>query len=498
MTTSAIDSAISGLSIAQKSLDITSQNIANANTDGYTRKILPQSNIIADGAGVGVRYGEVQRQVDTAVQGDYRTQLSIQSFQTTQTSYLSRVVDLSGSTDSESNISATMNNLYNSFVSLSASPNSTPSQSAVVNAANSLATQLNTFSSQLNTIRNNTQTDLKTQVDTLNTTLQGIAQVNKAIASNTALGRSTADLEDQRDTLVQTVAGMLSVSSYTDGNGVLVLQTTDGHILADTTARQVDFTPTTLSNTTAYPADSNVSGIILHDSAQGSVDLAAGSPGGSIGALLQLRDQTLPSYNAQLDELADKTMQRFNAQGLQLFTAGDGSTPGNNPSTYAGLAGTIKVNSAVVADPTLIQQGTGGGPAIPVGSTAVIDNIINYTFGNTQDASGTPNVPFVTTGAGYNQNVNYSIVPDGSANLLDFATGFVSSQGSDYDTVKAASDTENAYTQTLQTTMLDGSAVNTDQEMTNMIQFQQNYGASAKMLTALNDLFTDLLNAITT
>jgi flagellar hook-associated protein 1 FlgK len=408
--------------------------------------------------------------------------------------YLSRVTALSGATDAETNIGAAVGNLYNQFVTLSSTPDSTASQNAVVNSANALAQKFNGFSNQLNQIRNDTQTDIKSEVTSLNTALQNIARLNKSIASNKSINRSTADLEDQRDVLVKQVSGQLDVSYYTDGNGILVLQTKDGHLLADTEARTVDFSVNTLTSKSLYP-DSSVSGVILHDTQNNTVDLASGTPGGKIGALLQLRDQTLPSYNAQLDELADKTMLRFNEQGLTLFTASDGTVPANDPSAYAGIAGNIKVNSDVVSNASLVQQGTSGAP-IAVGSTSIIDKVINYTFGKTKDSSGTPNTPFNVSNTGYNNGITFTIVSDENTSLTNFANAFISGQGTDFDSTKQASDTENSYLQILQTKLTDGSAVNTDQEMTNMIQFQRSYGASAKMITALDELFRDLLNAI--
>jgi flagellar hook-associated protein 1 FlgK len=494
-STSALNTAISGLNIAQKALSVTSDNIANANTDGYTAKTLPQTTTIADGVGVGVQAGEITRYVDQAVQKDYRTQLGLQSFSTTSESYLSRVIDLSGATDAETNIGSALGDLYSQFVSLTATPDAQASQQAVISGANSLAQKINSFSTALSGIRNDAETDLQGQVSSLNASLQQIASLNKTISANKAIGRSTADLEDQRDQAVKAVSQQLNVTYYTDGNGVLVLQTNDGHVLADTSARQVDFTATTLNPTKLYP-DPSVGGIIVHDTATGTIDLAAGSPGGSIGALLQVRDQTIPTYNAQLDELAYQTTTRFNDQGLKLFTDNTGAIPANNPAAYAGYAAKMQVNTAIINDPSLIQQGTTGVP-IPVGSTAVISNVINYTFGKYKDSSGTLNTPFNTSNTGYNGQISFAVNGNTTATLQDFATSFISGQAADYNTVKQDADTETAYTQTLQTKLLDGSAVNTDQEMTNLIKYQQSYGASAKMITALNDLFTELLNAIT-
>ena len=494
MTTSALNSALSGLRISQKALDVTAANISNASTEGYTRKTLPQSTMIADGVGIGVRYGEIQRYVDEAIQRDYRTQLGVQSYNTTTETYLSRIIALSGSTDAENNIGSAMGNLYNSFVSLSSLPDNLAKQNSVISSAETLARQMNNFASQISLIRNDVQTQLKSEVSNLNSSLDSIGQLNKAIAGMHAIGRSTAELEDQRDMLVKQVASQIDVNYYTDGSGVLVLQTKDGHILADRDARPISFSDGFLTVRNLYP-DGTVSGVLLKDSDTSNYDMAAHSVGGSIGALLDMRDKELPSYNAQLDELAYQLAARFNEQGMTLFVDGSGTIPADNPTAYAGFAGTIKVNPNIVADPSLVQKGTTGVPSA-ASSNAMVNKIVNYTFGKTKDSLGTPQNAFNLSGAGYNQSIKFNIIGDPTATLQSFANAMLDGQAADYNTIKEAVTIESRYTQELQARLLDSSAVNTDQEMTRMIEFQRTYSASAKMISALDELFRDLLNAI--
>lgn len=488
MSTSALNSAVSGLRLAQKALDVTSSNISNAETEGYTKKTLPQTTVLADGVGVGVRYGEVQRYVNEAVQRDYRTQLGVQNYYTTRESYLSRIIALSGSTDSENNIGAAIGTLYNDFVGLSSQPSNLAKQNDVVASAQSLAKMLNVFASQLSQIRNDTQKDLKAEVTSLNSALQNIAQINKSISGMKAIGRSTADLEDQRDILVKQVAGQVDVSYYINGDGVMVLQTADGHVMADLTARTISFSDTLLTPRTLYP-DGGVSGIVLQDSSGSTYDMASGTVGGKIGSLLQIRDQDAPSYNAQLDELAYQLIVRFNNQGIRLFTDAAGGIPASNASSYAGIAGSIQVNASVVSNPGLVQQGTTTGVSYAPSDNTIINRVINTTF-----ARNSP--PFNVSAAGYNQKISFNIIGDLNASLQSFANAILDEQAGDYDAAQKSVTVEAQYMQQLQTTLLDSSAVNTDEEMAKMIQYQRTYSASAKMISALDELFRDLLNAI--
>lgn len=492
MSTTALGSALSGLRVAQKALDVTAVNISNANTDGYTKKSLSQENIAVGGVGIGVRYGEVSRYVDEAVQRDYRTQLGVQSFLSTTTTYLSRITAFHGSTEQESNIAARLAGVHDKFVALSATPNSTTAQNDVLAQAGKLVSSLNNYSAHLLTTRNDVEREIQAEVKTLNTTLENIAELNRKIRTMTALGRSTADMEDHRDMLAKQIAQQLDISYFKDGENSLVIQTKNGGVLADTQARPITFDAKNVSHTSTYPA--SLGGLIV-GSGVDAIDLAAGTPGGKLGALFNLRDQEIPKYNAELDELAHKLMMRFDDQNLRLFTDENGVVPVNDPAIYTGIAGKIRINPVILANSSLLQQGTSG-PAVGEGSSDVIMKIINFTFGKTRDASGTPNVAFNTSMLGAERSIKFDIIGDPNTALLDFSTAMLDGQATDYNTVKSNLDAEQLYTQNIEKRMLDTSSVNTDEEMANMIVLQRNYAASAKMISALDQLFRDLLNAI--
>lgn len=493
MTTTALNAAFSGLRTAQKALDVTSTNIANAGVEGYTRKTLAQETVLADGVGVGVRYGEIQRYVDEAVQRDYRNQLGVTSFLSTSQSYLTRVVATQGATDAETNIASQLSKLYDSFVNLSSDPNSAAQQASVISRAKTVVTSLNNYSSQLLKMRNETQVQLNSEVTGLNTSLQQIAALNKKIGALYNVGQSTADLEDQRDKLIKTVSQQLNVSYFKDGNNVVVLQTKDGHVLADTEARKVSFDNQLLTAASSYPQ--TITGVVIQDDTVGSVDLAAGSPGGSIGALLEMRDKTIPGYMAQADELAHKMMMRFDEQGMRLFTDHNGVVPANNPQSYVGIAANIQVNQLVLDNPGLLQSGTSG-PAVNAGSNEVVMKVINYTFGRYKDASGTPNVAFNISALGPAGNLKFNIINDPGSGLMDFSRAMMDSMAADSNSNTSTLDAETQYTNEIQNRLLEGSAVNSDQEMVTMIDLQKSYSANARMISTLNELFRDLLNAI--
>ena len=112
----------------------------------------------------------------------------------------------------------------------------------------------------------------------------------------------------------------------------------------------------------------------------GGTDVTGQLRGGQIGANIALRDTTLPTDQAELDEFAQNLASRFDAQGLTLFTDPAGNVPAQSApplpvqSSYVGFAGTIQVNPAVQAKPSLVRDGdvVGAGDARLAGFTGVI------------------------------------------------------------------------------------------------------------------------------
>jgi flagellar hook-associated protein 1 FlgK len=379
--------------------------VSNASTDGYTRKILPQEAQTINGVTIGVSTDEITRNVDLNLEKDFWIQQSSVSFLSTQAAYLNQIQQFNGPPDSESSIAAKISGLRDSFASLSDDPGNTALQGSVVSAAQNVASKFNDFGNLINKMRNDTQADMAATVADINSKLQQIATANAQIKFNTASGKTTAALEDTRDSLIKNLSQDMNLSSFTRADGVMVVQTAQGVQLADETAQTVTFKPAQLSATSSYPA--SAAGIFVGDPAvvqQGAINIT-NNAGGKLGALVDLRDNTLPQQQASLDEMAEQLAQRFDQQGLRLFTDPSGNIPANtapNPATspptpvpYVGFASTIQVNNAVVQNNTLVQQGTVP-TDIPVqsGSSEVIRRITDFTFGSTdyQQANGTVNL----------------------------------------------------------------------------------------------------------
>lgn len=403
MSFMALNSALSGLRTAQQQLNVISTNVSNATTPGYTRKMLPQSTQVLNSTGetIGVRTDVMIRKVDLNLEGQLWTQISSVSATNVKGSYLDIIEKFHGAADKELSIAAQIAGLKDKFAALSDSPNDGFLLQSTLDHAKSVAGKFNDFSKLINELRNDAQTEMTQTVNRVNDLLKSIAELNSGIKGTSNVGRSSAGLEDLRDEALKELSGYMNITFFTRGDGVLVIQSSQGVQLADERATQVYFNGDMLGPTTTYPE--NVSGVYVGGNPAtnpASIDITASGIGGKLGGLIELRDETFVRYQTQLDELAHKMAQRFEAQGLRLFTDPAGGVPLDTPPdpatgtsvSYVGFAGIIQVNQAIMDNVNLIQQGTyNSDRIIPNASNEVIRRVLQFTFGDVQHqaANGT-------------------------------------------------------------------------------------------------------------
>ncbi len=405
MSFQALNAALSGLRVAQQQLSVISNNVSNATTPGYTKKILPQTTQVINSTGeiIGVQSGTMIRKIDFNLERELWTQISSVSGLETKGAYLDTIEKFHGATNKEISISAEIAELKDKFAALSDSPADGFLLQSTLTQAQTVANKFNDFGKLLTQLRNDAQDEMVTTVERVNDLLSSIAELNSQVKGTGALNRSTAGIEDHRDEAIKELAGLINLTFFTRGDGVVVVQTTNGAQLCDETATEVYFNPGILGATTTYPT--GAAGIYVGGDPlvkPGSIDITDSNVGGKLGALIELRDQTLMQYQTQVDELAHKLALRLDAQGLRLFTDPSGAVPSDappdisvNPPTpvaYVGFASIIQVNQTIANDVSFLQQGTyTSDVTIPAASNEVIRRVIQYGFGNInyQQAAGT-------------------------------------------------------------------------------------------------------------
>ncbi len=235
---------------------------------------------------------------------------------------LSELQQLFGNTSSSGNgtsgtsLANTLASLEAALSSLAGTPSSVSLQSAVVNAVNDVAAQLRTTSSGIQNLRANADQDISSSVGSINKGIQQIADLNKLIKQGTAAGQPTADLEDQRNSALEDLSSYMNVSYFTTSNGDLQVFTALGQPLVDSAAHMLSYTPATAVTASSTYATGGFSPISVN-----GVDITSQITSGKVGALVTLRDKTLPAAQAQLDRLAQQLKSSLNAvsnQGTSL------------------------------------------------------------------------------------------------------------------------------------------------------------------------------------
>ncbi|HEY6833105.1 MAG TPA: flagellar hook-associated protein FlgK [Pseudolabrys sp.] len=341
--------AISGMMATQVQMEVASANISNADTVGYTEKTAQQVSVVTGGMGAGTAISDITGSVDKALMSSLVGATSDLGAANATNNYLGQLESLFGSvsgTDSTgTSLGNTLASLESAVSTLEGTPNSASLQANVVGSLNDALSQLQDTSSGIQDLRGNANQDIATSVDDVNTQLQLIGSLNIQIQQATATNQPTGDLEDQRNTALQDVASNLDVSYFTTSSGSLQVYTSSGQALVDTSVHQLSYTPAanvTASTTYSATPPSGFGGIMVN-----GVDITSQIQSGSIGALIDLRDTSLPDAQSQLDQLANQLKASVNAvnnQGTSIPppTSLTGTAAVSSTTPLAG-SGTVRI-----------------------------------------------------------------------------------------------------------------------------------------------------------
>ena len=504
--TAALSIATSSLVNVNSQLALVSHNVANADTPGYVTETATQEELTANGISLGVITGPVTRNLDTALQAQvFQQNATVAGLQTTQTS-LQAIDAVQGTPGQGGDIASLLGQLQDQFSTLLNDPSNQTQQTAVVSAASTLAGSINALSNAYTQQRQTAENNVVSGVNMINSTLGTISQLNAQIVKLQSGGQSTADLENQRDQAVQQLGQVVGVNTYVQPDGNMLITTSGGMTLpTDGTSD-----PLTTSSANVQPGSYYPGGGIAAITLDGT-DVTSQLTGGQLGANITLRDATLPTYQAELDEFSQNLASRFSAQGLTLFSDPNGNVPagGGTPvqQGYVGFAAEIQVNPAVQSDPSLVRDGTNtiagspsgaaaftpNPPGGPSGFSTLIDNILTYTFGADVQA-GVPQPASNTTDLGASGTLNAPYTAP--TTLGGIASTLVSSQAQDSSNATNQLATEQAVQTTLSNSLSTGSGVNMDTQMSLMIQLQNAYGVNAKIIGAVQSMWNQLINTV--
>jgi flagellar hook-associated protein 1 len=436
-----LETNLRGLLAQQQALDVTSHNIANASTTGYSRQTavlvaspayaMPGVSTAPAGAGqlgTGVDVAAYQRIRDSFLDVQYRAQSMLQGQAQANQDGLQQV-QLAFNEPTSSGISGLLANYWSAWQNLSNNPEDMGTRQALAQSASSLADGFTSLSGQLTTLQSQTSQNVSDTITQANSFGAQIAQLNLTISKLEVAGDTPNDLLDQRDVLLDKLSALGNVSTTPGANGSLDVSFGGASLVTAATSSTL--------------AESNLTGLTS----------------GKLQGLITLRDTTIPGYQTQLNTIASTLISKTNTQsGLGFDLNGN---PGG--AFFTGTdASNIAVNPALVSNPSLIAASSTGAVGDSGNALAIADM----------------------------QHTNVI----GSSTIDVAYTQLVTQVGSDVQQATNQVDTTTALVNALQSSRQSVSGVNLDEEMTNLITFQRGYQASARALSAMDSMLDQLIN----
>ncbi len=454
----ALSAALSGVNVTQQSLSVIAGNVANADTPGYVTESVTQNEVVVAGQpGAGVETTGINRDLNTLLQSQLWTETSGNSYADTTSQLYQQLQQIYGTPGSSTSFDGIYNNFTTSLQSLATDPSSASGQSAVVSSAQELAQNLNSMTTSIQQLRTAAEQGIANGVQTANTALQQIAQINLQLQGANPADGSTATLEDQRDQDVTQLSQLMNVTVTQDPNNQISVFTGTGQqLVGGPQASQLQFDNAgTLSATALWSANPSQDGagtITLVSPSGSTTDLIATNAlqSGQIGAYVQMRDSILPQAQTQLDELANQMSQALSNQTTNGTAYTAGAQSGYSVNVGSVLPGnsiqlTYTDSSNVQHTVTIVSLGAGGTlpaqdtPANPNDQTIGVDfsggmasvvSQLNGALGSNLQISNTGNVLQVVNKNGSSNVVNslsatstLTSLTSGSAQLPLFTDG---------------------------------------------------------------------------
>lgn len=335
-----LSNALTGMRVGQSALDTLSNNVANAGTPGYHRR----SVSVIDSLGVNSTYareGQLSRTFNQSLQQHYTRATAESGFSSVKASFLDRVQTLFGKPGTSGSIDSAYNGFEKSLAAVATSPDSYANRADLVQKAQALAGTLNRLTTDIQSLRQETESRISNSVDTINNQLQSLEKVNLRLADQGIDPGSRATLMDQRDRLVEGLSEQMDLRVSYRGDGTVSLMTRSGVGILDVKASVFQYESAgALSASSRFSPTDAVSGVgklSIMTPAGLEIDLVKQGVlnSGELAGLIQLRDESLVQAQDQLDEIASSLARAMSTN----VTNGTQVTAGASNGYQVDLAG---------------------------------------------------------------------------------------------------------------------------------------------------------------
>jgi flagellar hook-associated protein 1 FlgK len=394
----ALGNALSGLTAASRMAEVVSANVANAQTDGYGRRVVELGAQSIGGRGAGVKIEGILRVSDRLLLTDRRGAEANLAAGNRRLDTLERLEAAWGIGTDGATLEARIAALEKALTAAAGDPSSEIRLTHVVSRLTDVATTLRTSSDAIGQERERADAAIATEVDKLNTALAQVEALNAQIGKARTAGDDALGLVDQRQRVIDRISAIVPVREVERNRGMVALFTTTGLTLVDERAVAFGFTQTTTIVPEMSFAGGALGGLTLNGDPVPGGGAVGRMTGGSLAATFALRDEVLPAEQAALDAVARDLIERFEDPAVDptlvpgdagLLTDAGGAL---DPADTVGLAARLGVNAAV--DPAAggalfrLRDGVNATAAGPVGRTDQLDAWLDALAGRRALAGG--------------------------------------------------------------------------------------------------------------
>ncbi|MCL2473820.1 MAG: flagellar hook-associated protein FlgK [Alphaproteobacteria bacterium] len=474
--TAALSVALSGIKTSTTAAQIISGNIANAQTEGYTKKGLSLSAVSLGTDIGGVQISGYTRVTNAVLQRTLFNATSSEANLGMLNGYMMQIQSMLDSTGDPPALTSTLNNFQASLIKYSSDPSNEIIGRTVVAEANNFANTIRSISNQLATLERDAKSDMTTSVSELNVLLQQVQNINDKITATLALKQPIGNLQDERDVLISKIAEVASINVLERHNGQIAIYTNSGLALLDGQPQRFSV---------------GVDGVTVMNAAGSDVTIAL--TGGKLQAITAFLSDTgeIAQLKSQLQNLVlmfvaetpsgNSFADVYNAAGIK-----PGELPDSffkaviDPDTGLPNIATFSVN------PDLLN-GT-----FSMKSTAATDlnNVLNSTNAAIVIIPGTP--PTYDTSDTFQSiglNVKTQTFSGITATILSGFQQIASSIQIRHESVA----TQKQY---YSITLSNQTGVNTDEELINLTNWQNSYAASAHVVSVIQKMLDILQNMV--
>jgi flagellar hook-associated protein 1 FlgK len=310
-----LNSATSGLQTNQTALRITSNNIANVNTEGYHRRVVDLGPRLTGGMLTGVTIDQVRRIADTFLASEATNARAALGSAEVLSGYFERVQDLIASLDANSSLDARISSAMTALSQLASDPSSPVRRASAIASVTAALSAISGMAANIQALRQDANTQLMNDVASVNGLISRIYDLNTKIKLATAAGDTATGYLDQRDIAITELSKFLDIRTFEQSDGRVYVTLGDGTSLISDLSAELRYPgPTAVTAATSFP-----SLMLQRTNPEGGNDvgpalaLESRIRGGEIRGLIDLRDKALPDLAEQLGIVGATLAEQLNA-----------------------------------------------------------------------------------------------------------------------------------------------------------------------------------------